>query len=270
MERLPAVFLAHGSPMSALGGDSHAAALRAFGERHTPARAILIVSAHWQVSQPVRVTAWDQAPLLYDFGGFPDELYRLTYPAPGSPTSAARVVNMLQSGGQQSRFERERGLDHGAWTPLRLAWPEATIPVIEVSMPFVPPQELFQLGRALRPLRDDGFLLAASGGIVHNLSRARIENKDAPVDGWAAEFDSWVADAVAARKLESLLAYRNTAPHARLSVPTTEHFDPLFIALGAAYPDEPVETIFEGFHYGNISMRSFSFDSSFAPAASIP
>jgi 4,5-DOPA dioxygenase extradiol len=260
MERLPAVFFAHGSPMSALGGDAHAAALQAFGQRHTGARAILVVSAHWQVSQPVRVTAWDQAPLIYDFGGFPEELYRLTYPAPGSPTAAARVVNMLQSAGQQARFERERGLDHGAWTPLRLAWPEATTAVIEVSMPFVPPQELFQLGRALRPLRDDGFLLAGSGGIVHNLSRAHIENKDAPVDQWAAEFDAWVAEAVASRNLEALLAYRHTAPHARLSVPTTEHFDPLFVVLGMAYPDEPVETIFKGFHYGNLSMRTFSFD----------
>src|SRR5580658_9608650 len=235
MGRLPAVFFAHGSPMSALGGDAHAEALRAFGSRYRSARAILVVSAHWQVSQPVRVTAWDQAPLLYDFGGFPEELYTLTYPAPGSPLSAARVVNMLQAAGQQSRFERERGLDHGAWTPLRLAWPEATTPVIEVSMPFTPPQELFQLGRALRPLRDDGFIVCASGGIVHNLSRVRIGDKDAPVDGWAAEFDAWVADAVASRKLENLWAYRQIAPHARLSVPTTEHFDPLFVALGAAY-----------------------------------
>jgi len=128
-------------------------------------------------------------------------------------------------------------------------------------MPFVPPQELFQLGRALRPLRDDGFLLAGSGGIVHNLSRARIQNKEAPVDPWAAEFDNWVADAVAGRKLEALLQYRNTAPHARLAVPTTEHFDPLFVVLGMAFPEEPLETIFEGFHYGNLSMRSFSFGS---------
>ena len=260
MQRFPAVFFAHGSPLSALGGDAHAAALRAFGERHTGARALLVISAHWQVSQPIRVTAWDQAPLLYDFGGFPEELYRLTYPAPGSPVAAARVVNLLQSAGQQARFERERGLDHGVWTPLRLAWPEAATPVIEVSTPFAPPQELFQLGRALRPLRDDGFLLAASGGIVHNLSRVHLENKNAPVDAWAAEFDQWVAAAVEARKLEPLIEYRRTAPHARLSVPTTEHFDPLFVVLGMAYPDEPVETIFAGFHYGNLSMRSFSFD----------
>jgi 4,5-DOPA dioxygenase extradiol len=197
--------------------------------------------------------------LLYDFGGFPEELYHLTYPAPGSPASAARVVNLLQSAGQQARFERERGLDHGAWTPLRLAWPEAVTPAIEVSMPFVSPQELFQLGKALRPLRDDGFLVAGSGGIVHNLSRVRLGNKDAPADAWAAEFDAWVAEAVASRKLETLLEYRRNAPHARLAVPTSEHFDPLFVVLGMAYPDEQVETIFEGFQYGNLSMRSFSF-----------
>jgi len=258
--------------MCALGGDSYAAALAAFGQRRRATRAILVISAHWQVSQPVRVTAWDRAPLVYDFGGFPEELYRLTYPAPGSPAAAARVVNMLRSAGQQARFESERGLDHGAWAPLRLAWPEATTPVIEVSMPFILPQQLFQLGRALRPLRDDGFLVAASGGIVHNLSRVRLVNKGAPVDSWAAEFDSWVADAVAAREFEQLLAYRHTAPHARLAAPTTEHFDPLFVALGAAYGDEPVETIFEGFQYGNLSMRSFSFapPSDVAPKTSDP
>ncbi|HUB81174.1 MAG TPA: class III extradiol ring-cleavage dioxygenase [Bryobacteraceae bacterium] len=256
---MPAVFLAHGSPMSALGGDSHAAALRSFGRGHTASRAILVISAHWQVSKPVRVTAWDRAPLLYDFGGFPEELYRLTYPAPGSPLAAARVVNLLQSADWPARFESERGLDHGAWAPLRLAWPEAATPVIEVSMPFLPPQELFQFGRALRPLRDDGFLFVASGGIVHNLSRVRLADKHAPVDAWAAEFDTWVAQAVAARKFDELFHYRHSAPHARLSVPTTEHFDPLFVALGAAYADEPLETIFEGFGYGNLSMRSFSF-----------
>ncbi len=248
--------------MSALGGDSHAAALQAFGDRHRPARAILIVSAHWQVSKPVRVTAWDHAPLLYDFAGFPEELSKVTYPAPGSPVAAARVVKVLQSAGWHSRFESGRGLDHGAWTPLKLAWPAADIPVIEVSVPFVPPQDLFQLGKALRPLRDDGFLLAGSGGIVHNLRRVHLENKDVPVDPWAAEFDGWVANAIAARKWEDLFDYRDRGPHARLSAPTTEHFDPLFIVAGMSSPDDGIKTIFEGFHYGNLSMRSFAFGKS--------
>jgi 4,5-DOPA dioxygenase extradiol len=247
--------------MSALGGDDHAAALRAFGQANHHAKAILIVSAHWQVSRPLRVTAWDGAPLEYDFGGFPDELNRIEYPAPGDPLLASRIAGVLQAGNQPTRFDTERGLDHGAWVPASLAWPEATIPVLELSFPFVSPQELFQIGKALRPLRDDGILVVGSGGIVHNLSRARIQNKQAPVDDWAAEFDQWVAAQVASKNLDNLFVYRSLGPHARLSVPSTEHFDPLFIVLGAAFPDESVETIFEGFHYGNVSMRSFCFAS---------
>jgi 4,5-DOPA dioxygenase extradiol len=245
--------------MSALGGDDHAAALRAFGRRCGAARAILVISAHWQVSRPLRITAWDRAPLVYDFDGFPEELYRVTYPAPGDPALAARVAGVLRAGGQDVTFETSRGLDHGAWVPLRLAWPEAATPVLELSMPFVDPAELFQLGKALRPLRNDGILVVGSGGIVHNLRRVRLSNKDAAVDEWASEFDQWVAAQVENRKLENLFAYRSAGPHARLSVPTTEHFDPLFAVLGAAFPEERVETIFEGFHYGNLSMRSFCF-----------
>jgi 4,5-DOPA dioxygenase extradiol len=260
MERQPAVFLAHGSPMSGLGGDEHAAALHSFGQRTAGMKAILIVSAHWQVSRPLRVTAWDQSPLLYDFGGFPEELYQLRYPAPGDPAMAARVVRTLVAERQNARFETERGLDHGAWVPLRLTWPEATIPVLQLSMPFVDPQEMFQLGRALRPLREDGIAVVGSGGIVHNLRKVHLENKNAPVDEWAAEFDAWVAEQVGARNLDTLFAYRSAGPHARLSVPTTEHFDPLFITLGAAFSGEKPAVIFEGFQYGNLSMRSFAFE----------
>jgi 4,5-DOPA dioxygenase extradiol len=248
--------------MSGLGGDDHAAALRAFGSRITGMRAILIVSAHWQVSRPLRVTAWDTAPLIYDFGGFPEELYTLTYPAPGDPTLAARVVRTLVAEGQPARFEWERGLDHGAWVPLRLTWPEAKLPVLQLSMPFVDPQDMFKVGRALRPLRDDGIVVVGSGGIVHNLRKVKLQDKNAPVDDWAAEFYSWVAGQVGARNLDSLFAYKSAGPHARISVPTAEHFDPLFIALGAAFPDEKVVPIFEGFQYGNLSMRSFAFEKS--------
>jgi len=245
--------------MSGLGGDDHAAALQKFGQAHRNAKAILIVSAHWQVSRPVRVTAWEEAPLIYDFGGFPEELYRLTYPAPGEPFVATRVVALLRAYDQSARLEVERGLDHGAWVPLRLTWPEATIPVLQMSFPFETPQELFRLGRTLRPLRDDGVIIVGSGGIVHNLSRVRLQNKNAPKDDWAVEFDQWVAAQVNAKNHDALIAYRTTAPHARLSVPTTEHFDPLFVTLGASYADEPMQTIFEGFQYGNLSMRSFYF-----------
>ncbi len=249
--RSPSVFLAHGSPMSALGGDAHAAALRAFGRQQAGVRAIVIVSAHWQVREELRATAWEHAPLVYDFGGFPEELYRVQYPAPGYPALAARIEGALP--------ELRRGLDHGAWVPLRLAWPEAAIPVVEVSLPAASPEEIFALGRKLRPLRDEGVLVAGSGGIVHNLGLVHFSDKAAGVDPWAAAFDRWVADRVARQDAASLFRYRSDGPHAATAVPTSEHFDPLFVTLGAAWPDEHAETVYEGFHYGNISMRSIVF-----------
>jgi len=241
--------------MSALGGDPHAVALRAFGAQQTNTRAIVIVSAHWQTHAPIRATAWEHAPLLYDFGGFPDELYRIEYPAPGDPALASRIVADIEGAIPEPR----RGLDHGVWVPLRLAWPEATIPVVEISLPVAACDEIFALGRKLRSLRDEGILVAGSGGIVHNLSRVHLANKDAAVDPWAHEFDRWVADRVARQDVEALFDYRDTAPHADLAVPTPEHFDPIFVTLGAAWPEEHIETIYEGFHYGNISMRSVAF-----------
>ena len=249
--RAPSVFLAHGSPLSALGGDAHSAALKHFGQAHANARAIVIVSAHWQVRSPLRATSWEHAPLVYDFGGFPDELYRITYPAPGDPALAARIPGAIP--------ETKRGLDHGAWVPLRLAWPEAKIPVVQVSLPAASPEEIFALGRALRPLRDEGVLVIGSGGIVHNLGLVHFSEKNSGIDPWAAEFDRWVASHAAAQDTASLFAYRTSAPEADLAVPTPEHFDPIFVTVGAAWPDERLDTIYEGFHYGNLSMRSFAF-----------
>jgi len=249
--RSPSLFFAHGSPMSALGGDAHAAALRAFGRQHAGLRAIVIVSAHWQTRGEIRATAWEHAPLVYDFGGFPDELYRIEYPAPGDPSLAARIEGAVS--------ELRRGLDHGAWVPLRLAWPEAVIPVVEVSLPLAAPEDIFALGRKLRPLRDEGILVAGSGGIVHNLGLVHFADKGAGVDPWAAEFDRWVAERVAQQDAESLFRYRDHAPHAAAAVPTPEHFDPLFVTLGAAWPEDRVETLYDGFHYGNLSMRTMVF-----------
>jgi 4,5-DOPA dioxygenase extradiol len=254
--RAAAAFFAHGSPMSALGGDEHAAALRSFGASHRP-KAIVVVSAHWQTPAPARITSWKSAPLVYDFGGFPEELYRLVYPAPGDPGLAGRIAALLPG----AAIETRRGLDHGAWVPLRLSWPEADIPVVQVSLPEAPPDKLFELGEALRPLRDEGVLIAASGGIVHNLRRVQLSNKDAPVDGWAAEFDSWVEERMRTRDREALFRYRALAPHADAAVPTTEHFDPLFVALGASHAADSANTVYTGFLYGNLSMRTIVFES---------
>ena len=235
--------------MSALGGDAHWAALKKFGSAHPDPRAIVIVSAHWQTRE-LRATSWEHAPLVYDFGGFPDELYRITYPAPGDPALAARIPGAVA--------ETKRGLDHGAWVPLRLAWPEARIPVVQVSLPAAGSRAAFDLGRALGPLRKEGVMVIGSGGIVHNLGLVHLSEKNSGVDPWAAEFDRWVAARIAAGDVEGLLAYHEKAPEAEVAVPTPEHFDPLFVTLGAASKGERVEWIYEGFHYGNLSMRSFA------------
>jgi len=237
--------------MSALGGDAHWAALKKFGDAHGDARAIVIVSAHWQTRGQIRATSWEHAPLIYDFGGFPPELYQLTYPAPGDPALAARIPGAAP--------ETKRGLDHGAWVPLRLAWPDARIPVVQVSLPADDARAAFDLGRALRPLRDEGILVIGSGGIVHNLGLVHLQEKNSGVDPWAAEFDRWVAARLEARDIEGLLGYQATAPEAELSVPTPEHFNPIFVTLGASWPEDRLDTIYEGFHYGNLSMRSFVF-----------
>jgi 4,5-DOPA dioxygenase extradiol len=238
--------------MSALGGDAHWAALKKFGDSHRNTRAIVIVSAHWQTRGEVRATSWDHAPLLYDFGGFPKELYEITYPAPGDRDLAAHIPGAVA--------ESRRGLDHGAWVPLRLAWPEAHIPVVQVSLPAGSPQDVFALGRALRPLRDDGIMIIGSGGIVHNLGLVHLSEKNSGIDPWAAHFDRWVAARLESRDTDALFAYRTGAPEADLAVPTPEHFDPLFVTLGAAWPEDRLDTIYEGFHYGNLSMRSFALE----------
>jgi 4,5-DOPA dioxygenase extradiol len=243
--------------MVALEENGFSHAMRAMGQRYSDASAVAIISAHWQRSGPVRVTAWEQAPIIHDFGGFPKELYSIEYPAPGSPDLAAEIAAALKSAGQESELDAHRGLDHGAWIPARLAWPEAQKPVVQVGLPSAEPRDLFALGRALRPFRERGVLLMGSGGIVHNLRRVRFAHEFGPVDPWAQEFDSWVAEQIEAGADETLFAYQDFAPHAESAVPTTEHFDPLFVILGTRFEGDRLSTIYEGFRYGNLSMRTF-------------
>jgi len=253
--RAPAVFVSHGSPTVALERDEYTEALAALGRNSAP-RAVAVVSAHWTTRGPVAVTASPRHRLIYDFGGFPAELYRLTYPAPGDPALADSIAARLGAAGIPAALEPVRGLDHGAWIPLRLAWPGAGIPVVQVSLPAVAPDELFRMGRALRPLRDEGVLLLGSGGLVHNLMLLNWNAKDAPAQAWAAEFDAWIADHLRSGDVATVLDYQDRAPHAARAAPTTEHIDPLFVVLGAAHESERPFPIFEGFHYGSLGMRS--------------
>lgn len=263
LPKTPTLFLAHGSPMLALDecGD-YGRALRRFAASLPPLRAIVIVSAHWEAPAPIRVTAAERPDLIYDFGGFPPALRAIRYPSPGEPGLAAEIGSLFEAAGIAATLDPRRGLDHGVWVPLRLGFPRAEVPIVEVSLPRPrTPEDLLRMGRALRPLRDRGVLLVGSGGLVHNLRHARLDSERAAVDRWARAFDDWARDRIDRRDEEALLAYRELAPDADLAVPTPEHLDPLFFVLGAADARERAITVFEGFQYGNLSLRSFAFSS---------
>ncbi len=252
---MPALFISHGAPTIALETDDFTRAVGAYGATLANARAIAIVSAHWQ-ARTVRVNAVARPEMIYDFGGFPDALFRIRYEAPGDPALAREIAALLGD----ATLEEQRGWDHGVWVPLRIALPDARVPIVEIAQPYpTTPEELLRIGRALAPLRERGVVIVGSGGIVHNLRAIHMLNKNAPVDDWAKAFDEWVAKLLAARDFATLTRYRELAPHASLAVPTPEHFEPLFVTLGAARDTDTLTTIYEGFHYGNLSMRTFAF-----------
>jgi 4,5-DOPA dioxygenase extradiol len=251
----PSLFISHGAPSIAIEEDDFTRAAGAYGTALAGARAIAVVSAHWQ-ARDVLVNAVPRPETIYDFGGFSKELYRIRYDAPGDPSLASEIAALL--GG--AALEERRGWDHGLWVPLRILLPEARIPIVEIAQPYqTTPEDLLRLGRALAPLRDRGVAIIGSGGIVHNLLAIHLSDKEAPVDAWAREFDDWFARHLAARDFATLARYRELAPRANLAVPTSEHFAPLFVTLGATRETDSLTTIYEGFHYGNLSMRTFSF-----------
>ena len=250
--------VSHGSPMVAIETGLYQEALGRFGREQLPA-AIVVISAHWDSGDVVRITSAAKHHLIYDFGGFPGKLYELTYPAVGSPELAQRIDAVLRDADVPSAQDADRGLDHGVWIPLRLMYPKADVPVVELSIPGTrSPAELFRIGTLLSPLRSEGVLILGSGGIVHNLTRLDWRHRDGPPEAWALDFDRWFAAKLEAWDTDGLLRYQQTAPSAALAVPTNEHFHPVFVALGAARERGSIEHIHEGFQYGTLSMRSFA------------
>ncbi len=256
----PALFISHGAPTLALETEGeYAGALRAFCAALPPPRALVVFSGHFQEPAPIRITSGARPPLLYDFGGFPEEMYRIRYDAPGDPELASEIRVLLDRAGIGAALDPGRPWDHGAWVPLRLAFPDARVPVVEVSIPSgASPEKLLQVGTALAPLREKNVLVIGSGGIVHNLRRVSHSSTSARVEPWAVEFDRWVADRLAAMEVEPLLSYASLAPNAVLAVPTPEHFDPLFVVLGTRNESDRAVPIYEGFQYGTLSLRSFA------------
>jgi len=256
--RVPLLFVSHGAPSVALEESDYTRALSAFGRTLRP-KAVVVVSAHWEEEQPVRVGAAIRPRTLHDFGGFPAPLYQLQYPAPGSAELAAQIASSLEAAQIPVRLDAARPLDHGAWVPLRFLFPKADVPVLEVALPRPrEPRLLARLGASLSPLRESGVLLVGSGGAVHNLARLSFDSRHAAPEPWAREFDAWLASRLRDLDLDALFDWRRLAPHPQLAHPTTEHLDPVFFVAGAAAASDRAQTLYEGFDYGNLSMRTVS------------
>ena len=255
-EPLPAIYLGHGAP-PLLEDPVWPLELAGWAASMPRPTSILVVSAHWE-SVPVTLGATTQVPLTYDFYGFPRRYYEQTYDAPGAPALAAQV-RALMPDHEPVGQDTSRGLDHGAYVPLVAMYPEADIPVLQMSMPDLDPHHLFAIGQRLAPLRDEGVLIVGSGFMTHGLPFVReyMGTNKTGAPQWSMEFDRWVTETVARGDVDSLFDFRRVAPGMPYAHPTVEHFAPLFVALGAATTaDAPPDSAIEGYWYG-LSKRSF-------------
>ncbi len=259
MKRQPTLFLSHGSPMHAVEAGAVGAAWAALGRSLARPRAILLASAHWETSVPM-LTGNPQPETIHDFGGFPPELYKLRYPAPGAPELATQAVALLKSAELTAGVDGCRGLDHGAWVPLRWMYPQADVPVVQVSLqPGLGTAHHVRLGRALAPLADDNVLIVGSGHTTHNLRDWMSGARRQEPLRYAEAFAGWVGARLEARDTDALIAYREQAPEALRAHPTEEQFLPLLVAWGAARPDAHVERVVEGFEAGALALDSYVF-----------
>jgi 4,5-DOPA dioxygenase extradiol len=251
-DRMPALYIGHGAP-PLLDDALWSGQLAQWASDLPRPTAILIVSAHWE-SAPVMLSA-NGAPLVYDFGGFAPRYYQMTYETPDATALAQRVAAMMPAS-EPVHQHTSRGLDHGAWVPLKIMYPAGDIPVLQMSLPTSDPTRLLELGRRLRPLRDEGVLIIGSGFLTHGLPYLTEFRIDAAAPGWSTDFDAWAADAMRRGDVNALANYKAEAPGMPYSHPTVEHYTPLFVTLGAATdPEEPGEQVIDGFWMG-LSKRS--------------
>lgn len=234
--RMPVIFAAHGAPIL-LDDAAWMSELAAWAEAMPKPRSILMVSAHWE-ARPTSLGATQTVPLVYDFYGFPEKYYQTKYPAPGAPELASRVRELLQAQDIAVTDEPERGLDHGAYVPLVAMYPSADVPVLQISMPGLDARELFDLGQALAPLRDEGVLVFGSGFLTHNMRYAFRPG----IPQWAREFDSWAEEMLSRFDVDALIDFESRAPGARMALPTWEHYAPVLVAAGAVTEDHPTTT----------------------------
>lgn len=258
--RMPVLYLSHGAPP--LADDARWTTELADWSAALPRpESILMVSAHWE-DRPLTVSSTTGAELTYDFWGFPQHYYDVRYDAPAAPGLAAEIGALMSGVGVDVRRDEARGLDHGAYVPLVEMYPDADIPVLQMSMPSLDPVELFQIGARLAPLRDSGTLIVGSGFTTHNLRlMGGMAEPDRDAPAWSAEFDQWAQEAMAAKDVDALLNFLTVAPAGSIAHPRTEHFAPLFVSLGSAYASGSLDnsSVIDGFWHG-LSKRSWQFN----------
>ncbi|MBD2104406.1 class III extradiol ring-cleavage dioxygenase [Leptolyngbya sp. FACHB-261] len=255
----PSLFVSHGAPNLVFEDAPAHHFLKQLGTQVGRPSAILVISAHWATACPT-VSAASQPETIHDFSAFTPELYQLRYPAAGAPDLAERVVNLLVTSGIEAELDPSRGLDHGAWNPLLLMYPDAEIPVTQLSLqPRLGPAHHLAIGQALAPLRHEGVLMLASGSLTHNLWELEANRSNAQAPVWASEFVDWITAAATDHKLEQLLNYRQLAPHAERNHPTEEHLLPLFVAIGAGNLGVKTRLLHSSFTYGSLSMAAYAF-----------
>lgn len=256
---IPPVFLAHGSPMTAVDQTPYTRFLEEFGRKVKP-KAIVIFTAHWE-SEVLSISSHDDIyDTIYDFGGFPPELYAIKYRARGSSILAAEAAKRFTAAGIQVHLDETRGLDHGSWTMLHRMYPEADIPVVQLSVnPFLPIAEQVRIGEALHGLDAQDILIIGSGVTVHNLRRVDFNNRFGTPESWAYDFDEWLIKHIQNGDKETLSKVMELAPNARMAVPRPEHFVPLFIAMGSGDPDRKPEILHRSYEFGTLSYLSMQF-----------
>lgn len=259
MDRMPSLFVSHGSPTFAIDPGQAGPLLADMGRKLGKPEAVLVLSPHW-VTRGLRVATTETPETIHDFGGFPEELYRIQYPAPGHTAMAMRALELLNADGWQAMPDNEHGLDHGAWVPVRHLFPDADVPVFQVSMPHtLDGAGAVKLGRALAPLAGEGVLILGSGSITHNLREVRWSAAAGEGESYVNEFVYWARNAVKTHDEAALANWADVAPHARRAHPTPDHYLPLPFAFGASDRNAPVTVVDGGMTFGVLAMDAYLF-----------
>jgi len=255
---MPSYFIAHGAPSLVIEQHAYTDFLKNFAAGLPKPKAIVLFSAHWE--QPVQTVSAvpDTYDTIYDFGGFQDELYQMTYPAKGDRSLSDQIQSLFAKHGIQSALDEQRGLDHGAWAVLKLIYPEADIPVVALSVNrYLTNEQQYAIGKALAELREQDVLIIGSGGTVHNLRRVKWQGEG--VDEWAVAFDNWLQEKLETWDVDALVNYRELAPYAQDAVPTNEHFIPLLLAMGAGDKTREAKLLHRSYQMGNLSLSCWQF-----------